>query len=67
LPANDLPAGGRLRRQPWPWRRRSRRVGADAAFAKAMARSEFLRFNTDESQQREVAGSLAKAGRHPRP
>jgi hypothetical protein len=43
------------------WRRRSRRVGADAAFAKAMARSEFGRFYTDESEQREVARSLAKA------
>jgi hypothetical protein len=36
----------------------SRRIGADAAFAKAMARSEFGRFYTDEQEQREVRRSL---------
>ena len=45
----------------WPFRWRSRRVGADAAFAKAMARSEFGRFYTDEQEQREVRRSLARA------
>ena len=45
----------------WPFRRRLRRVGADAAFAKAMARSEFGRFYTDEQEQREVRRSLARA------
>ena len=40
---------------------RSRRVGADAVFAKAMARSEFGRFYTDEQEQREVRRSLARA------
>lgn len=39
---------------------RSRRVGADAAFAKAMARSEFGRFYTDEQEQREIRRSLAR-------
>jgi hypothetical protein len=53
LPSNDLPTGGRFRR--------SRRVGANAAFAKAMARSEFGRFYTDQSEQRELARSLARA------
>jgi hypothetical protein len=43
-----------------PLRRRSRRVGADAAFAKAMARSEFGRFYTDDQEQREVRRSLAR-------
>ena len=41
----------------WPFRRHSRRVGADAAFAKAMARSEFGRFYTDEQEQKEVRRS----------
>jgi hypothetical protein len=36
-------------------------MGADAAFAKAMARSEFGRFYSDENEQREVARSLARA------
>ena len=47
----------------------SRRVGANAAFAKAMARAEFGRFYTDEQQQREVRRSLerAKARRAPQP
>jgi len=42
-------------------------VGADAAFAKAIARSEFGRFYTDEQEQREVRRSLdrAKARREP--
>ena len=45
------------------------RVGASAAFAKAMARAEFGRFYTDEQQQREVRRSLerAKARRAPQP
>jgi hypothetical protein len=42
-------------------RRRRRRVGADADFAKAMARLEFGRFYTDEQQQREVRRSLERA------
>jgi hypothetical protein len=42
------------------WRRR-RRVGADAAFAKAMARAEFGRFYTDERELREVRRSLQRA------
>jgi hypothetical protein len=41
--------------------RRSRRVGADAAFAKALARSEFGRFYVDDQQQREVQRSIARA------
>ena len=45
----------------WPFRRHSRRVGADAAFAKAMARSEFGRFYTDEQEQKEVRRSLDRA------
>ena len=45
----------------WPWRRYSRRVGADPAFAKAIARSEFGRFYTDDQEQREIARSLARA------
>jgi hypothetical protein len=45
----------------WPFRRHSRRVGADAAFAKAMARSEFGRFYTDEQEQSEVRRSLDRA------
>ena len=45
----------------WPFRRHSRRVGADAAFAKAIARSEFGRFYTDEQEQREVRRSLDRA------
>jgi hypothetical protein len=61
LPTTDSPPGGRFRPQPWPWRRRTRRIGADAAFAKAMARSEFGRFYSDENAQREVARSLARA------
>ena len=44
-----------------PFRLRSRRIGADAAFAKAMARSEFGRFYTDEQEQREIRRSLARA------
>jgi hypothetical protein len=36
-------------------------MGADAAFAKAMARSEFGRFYSDDNEQREVARSLARA------
>jgi hypothetical protein len=36
-------------------------VGADAAFAKAMARAEFGRFYTDEDEQREVRRSLQRA------
>jgi hypothetical protein len=36
-------------------------VGADAAFAKAMARAEFGRFYTDEREQREVRRSLERA------
>jgi hypothetical protein len=36
-------------------------MGADAAFAKAMARSEFGRFYTDDQEQREVRRSLARA------
>jgi hypothetical protein len=35
-------------------------VGADAAFAKAMARAEFGRFYTDEGEQREVRRSLQR-------
>jgi hypothetical protein len=34
---------------------------ADAAFAKAMARSEFGKYYTDEQEQREVRRSLARA------
>ena len=51
------------RHQPgrWPWRPRQRRIGADAAFAKAMARAEFGRFYTDDACEREVARSLARA------
>jgi hypothetical protein len=45
----------------WPWRRYSRRVGADPVFAKAIARSEFGRFYTDDQEQREIARSLARA------
>jgi hypothetical protein len=41
--------------------RRRRRLGADAAFAKAMARAEFGRFYTDECEQREVRRSLERA------
>jgi hypothetical protein len=44
-----------------PIRPSSRRIGADAAFAKAMARSEFGRFYTDEHEQREVRRSLERA------
>ena len=44
-----------------PFRLHSRRIGADAAFAKAMARSEFGRFYTDEQEQREIRRSLARA------
>jgi hypothetical protein len=44
-----------------PFRLRSRRIGADAAFAKAMARSEFGRFYTDDQEQREIRRSLARA------
>jgi hypothetical protein len=44
-----------------PFRLRSRRVGADPAFAKAIARSEFGRFYTDEQEQREVRRSLDRA------
>lgn len=48
-----------------PARRPSRRIGADAAFAKALARSEFGKFYTDERELREVRRSLerAKGGR----
>ena len=35
-------------------------MGADAAFAKAMARAEFGRFYTDECEQREVRRSLER-------
>jgi hypothetical protein len=42
-------------------RRRRRRVGADVAFAKAMARAEFGRFYTDEREQQEVRRSLQRA------
>jgi hypothetical protein len=35
-------------------------MGADAAFAKALARSEFGRFYTDDREQREIALSLAR-------
>ena len=45
----------------WPFRQRSRRVGADAAFAKAIARSEFGRFYTDDQEQREGRRSLDRA------
>ena len=41
--------------------RRRRRVGADAKFARAMARAEFGRFYTDEREQREVRRSLERA------
>jgi hypothetical protein len=41
--------------------RRRRRIGADAAFARAMARAEFGRFYTDEREQREVRRSLEGA------
>lgn len=44
-----------------PWRRRVRWIGADAEFAKAMARAEFGRFYTDDSREREVARSMARA------
>ena len=44
-----------------PHRRACPRKGADAAFAKAMARSEFGRFYTDDNEQREVRRSLASA------
>ena len=37
-----------------------RRIGADADFAKALARSEFGRFYTDDREQREIARSLAR-------
>jgi hypothetical protein len=40
-------------------------MGADAAFAKAIARSEFGRFYTDDSEQREIARSLAKSRKTP--
>jgi hypothetical protein len=50
-----------LRPSRWPWRDRPRRVGADAAFAKAIARSEFGRFYADDQQMREVARSLRRA------
>ena len=59
-----------LRPGRWPFRRRSRRVGADPAFAKAIARSEFGRFYTDEQEQREVRRSLDRAkpkARRPEP
>lgn len=42
----------------------SRRVGADAAFAKAMARAEFGRFYTDDREQEEIARSLARGKRN---
>jgi hypothetical protein len=42
-------------------RRVVRRVGADAAFAKAMARSEFGRFYTDDAEQAEIRRSLARS------
>ena len=42
-------------------RKRSRRVGLDAAMAKAIARSEFGRFYVDDQQQREVQRSLDRA------
>ena len=48
---------------------RSRRVGADPAFAKAMARSEFGRFYADDQQLREVWRSFSRADarRKPKP
>jgi hypothetical protein len=46
---------------PRPTRRRRQREGADAAFAKSMARSEFGRFYTDEAREREVRASLARS------
>lgn len=49
-----------LRSSRWPWRQRPLRVGADAAFAKAIARSEFGRFYVDDQHMREVARSLAR-------
>ena len=45
----------------WRHARVRRRIGADATFAKAMARSEFGRFYTDDNEQREVRRSLADA------
>jgi hypothetical protein len=36
------------------------RRGADAAFARAMARAEFGRFYTDDNDLREVRRSLAR-------
>jgi hypothetical protein len=44
-----------------PVSRRFRRIGADAAFAKAMARSEFGKFYTDDDEQREVCLSMLRA------
>ena len=55
----------KMRPGNWPWRRRSRRMGADAAFAKAIARSEFGRYYTDDREQREIARSLARGRRIP--
>lgn len=52
----------RIRPGNRPSRTRCRRIGADAAFAKAMARSEFGKYYTDEQEQREVRRSLARAG-----
>jgi hypothetical protein len=49
--------------------RRRRRIGADADFAKAMARAEFGRFYVDQRQLDEVSRSLgqAEARRRPKP
>jgi hypothetical protein len=51
----------KIRPGHWPWRRRGRRIGADAAFAKVLARSEFGRFYSDDREQREIAQSLLRA------
>jgi hypothetical protein len=43
-----------------PWRRLPQRKGADAAFAKAMARAEFGKNYTDDAREAEVRRSLAR-------
>jgi len=45
---------------PLPKSKPHARRGADAAFARAMARSEFGRFYCDERDQQEVRRSLAR-------
>jgi hypothetical protein len=40
-------------------------MGADAAFAKAIARTEFGRFYTDDREQLEIARSVARGRRTP--